>query len=345
VSAYRELLHGALERRRALGLPSADTTCYRLVHGEGDGLSGFTVDVYGEWLVASVYEEGPQPRALTAKGDESQPAGELEALTSGNMEAFLDALAALPFRGVYVKNRPRQANQLAAEERTLRCPSGAVRGESAPEAFVVHESAMPFEVRLGDGLSTGLFLDQRDNRKRLRAAAPDKRVLNLFAYTCAFGVAAALGGARSTTNLDVAKPVLERGKRNYALAGLALAGHTFLARDALEALPRMARRGESFDLVVLDPPSYASTKGRRFSVERDYAELVALAASVLAPGGELLACTNHQRLAVGDLVRAVRKGALQAGRAVRDLSEWAPPADHPPASGRSPHLKSAWVRF
>jgi 23S rRNA (cytosine1962-C5)-methyltransferase len=330
VSAYRELLNAALERRRALGLPAQDTTCYRLVHGEGDGLAGYTVDVYGEWLVASVYAD--DARTPTAESEEREA-------------SFLDALAGLGFRGVYLKNRPRQANELAAEERTLRCPPAAVRGESAPEALVVYESGMPFEVRLGDGLSTGLFLDQRSNRKHLRELAREKRVLNLFAYTCAFGVAAALGGARSTTNLDVAKPVLERGKHNYALAGIALEGHTFLARDALEALPRMARREERFDIVVLDPPSYASNKGRRFSVERDYAELAAHALGVLAPDGVLLACTNHQRLASADLVHAVRKGAAKAGRAVRDLSEWAPPPDHPPAGGRSPHLKSAWVRF
>ena len=336
MSGFPELLHKALERRRALGLPGADTTCYRLVHGEGDGLPSFTVDVYGEWLVASVYDEAAHPRSQ--KAEDSSAAYELEA-------RFLDALAGLGFRGIYLKNRPRQANELDARERTLRCPPQAVRGESAPDAFVVHESGMPFEVRLGDGLSTGLFLDQRENRKRLREAARDKRVLNLFAYTCAFGVAAALGGARSTTNLDVAKPVLERGKHNYALAGIALEGHTFLARDALEALPRMARREERFDIVVLDPPSYASNKGRRFSVERDYAELAAHALGVLAPDGVLLACTNHQRLASADLVHAVRKGAAKAGRAVRDLSEWAPPPDHPPAGGRSPHLKSAWVRF
>ena len=330
MSAYRELLNAALERRRALGLPAQDTTCYRLVHGEGDGLAGYTVDVYGEWLVASVYaDDARTPMAESQERDAS----------------FLDALAGLGFRGVYLKNRPRQANELAAEERTLRGPPAAVRGESAPEALVVYESGMPFEVRLGDGLSTGLFLDQRSNRKHLRELAREKRVLNLFAYTCAFGVAAALGGARSTTNLDVAKPVLERGKHNYALAGIALEGHTFLARDALEALPRMARREERFDIVVLDPPSYASNKGRRFSVERDYAELAAHALGVLAPDGVLLACTNHQRLASADLVHAVRKGAAKAGRAVRDLSEWAPPPDHPPAGGRSPHLKSAWVRF
>jgi 23S rRNA (cytosine1962-C5)-methyltransferase len=335
VQPFHALLSTALERRRALGLPSvaaagsaarAETNCYRLVHGEADGLEGFTVDVYGEWLVASVYEQA-------------------DPLSRGGEESFLDALAELGFRGVYLKNRPRQANELAADERLLRCPPQAVRGEDAPEQLVVRESGMPFEVRLGDGLSTGLFLDQRDNRKKLRERARDKRVLNLFSYTCAFGVAAALGGARATTNLDVAKPVLERGKRNYLLADVPLEGHTFLARDALEALPRMARRGERFDLVVLDPPSYASNKGKRFSVERDYAELVTLALSVLEEGGQLLACTNHQRLADADLTLAVRQGADAAGRKVRDLTSAPPPADHPPRSARSPHLKTAWVRF
>lgn len=312
----------ALDKRRALGLPSARTDAYRLVHGESDGLEGLTVDVYGQHLVASSYtDDEPSQRAWVA------------------------ALAELDFAGVYLKRRPRQANQLADAERRERAPEHAVAGSSAPAAFVVHEHGVPLEVRLGDGLSTGLFLDQRDNRARLMQLSPGKSVLNLFAYTCAFGAAAALAGARRTVNVDVSKAVLERGRRNYALSGIASEEHAFLARDVFETLPKLAKRDERFDVVVLDPPSYASTRGGRFTVERDYADLATIAIRLLAEGGTLLACVNHHKLDEGDLSRALSLAGNSAARRIRELEFVPPPADHEALAGRVPHLKSAWIRF
>ena len=107
----------------------------------------------------------------------------------------------------------------------------------------------------------------------------------------------------------------------------------------------MARKGECFDLVVLDPPSYASTRGGRFRVERDYPEIVTNVLGVLRDGGTLLACTNHHQLTPRDLARSLESGALRAGRRLRDLEMVDPPADHPQAPGRTPHLKSAWIRL
>jgi 23S rRNA (cytosine1962-C5)-methyltransferase len=142
--------------------------------------------------------------------------------------------------------------------------------------------------------------------------------------------------------VDASKQALERGRANYQQAGVDAAGHQFLARDVLETLPKLARRGERFDLVVLDPPSYASTKRGRFNVEHDYAELVCLALGVLATGGALLACTNHQRLDDRDLERALRRGAGEAQKALKSLKFAAPPPDFPVPPGRPAHLKSAW---
>jgi 23S rRNA (cytosine1962-C5)-methyltransferase len=170
-------------------------------------------------------------------------------------------------------------------------------------------------------------------------------VLNLFAYTCAFGVAAAVGGACRTVNIDVAKAALERGRRNYALSGFSGAEHAFLARDVLDALPRLARKPERFDVVVLDPPSYASTRTGRFSVERDYPELARLALNLVSEGGMLLACTNHHGLSEHDLVQSIEAGARGAGRRIQALELASPPFDHPPGPGRTPHLKSAWIRL
>jgi 23S rRNA (cytosine1962-C5)-methyltransferase len=244
-----------------------------------------------------------------------------------------------------VKRRPRQANDVAEAERRERAPERAVVGCDAPAAFSVRENGQLFEVRLGDGLSTGLFLDQRENRARVAREAKGKRVLNLFAYTCAFGAVAARHGASRTVNIDVAKNVLERGRRNYQLAGIEEGEHQFLARDVLDMLPRLAHKGERYDLVVLDPPSYASTRKGRFSVERDYPELVTLAMRLVADGGLLLACTNHQKLQQRDLERGLAQASEAAQRPLQGLEFMGPAPDHPPAPGRAPHLKSAWIRL
>jgi 23S rRNA (cytosine1962-C5)-methyltransferase len=319
--AIEAQLRAALARRAALGLPSRETDAYRLIHGASDGFEGLTVDVYDRYLVASLYTE---------------QRGERE-------EAWLAALSELGYAGVYLKQRPRQANQLAEAERKARAPEHAVRGSDAPERLIIREHAVPFAVRLGDGLSTGLFLDQRDNRARFAALAAHKRVLNLFSYTCGFGVVAARAGAAATTNVDVSKAALERGKENYALAEVGVGEHHFLARDVLESLPRMQKRGETFDLIALDPPSYASTKHGRFSVERDYAQLAASALALLSPGGTLLACLNHARMSERDFQNALEGALRRVGLRTLRVLLVAPPPDHPPLPGSPPHLKSAWI--
>lgn len=323
VEKLAECLERARLRREALGLPSVDTNAYRLVHGEADALPGVTVDVYDRHLVASFYTEGD----------------------AAYEHDVLAALARLDYAGVYRKRRPRQANELGADERKERAPEHAVWGSDAAPASVVRECGHPFEVRLGDGFSTGLFLDQRDNRARIAREARDKSLLNLFAYTCAFGAVAAAGGARRTVNVDVSKAVLERGRRNYELAGVVREADLFLARDVLELLPRLAKRGESFEVVVLDPPSYASTKKGRFSVERDYPLLVTSALALVSPGGLMLACTNHHKLGERAFAQAIESGARAARREVRTVEFVTPPADHPAMPGRAPHLKSAWIRL
>jgi 23S rRNA (cytosine1962-C5)-methyltransferase len=318
--AIERALREAAERRYLIAtLP--ETTAFRIANGEGDGIPGVAVDVYGEYLVVSISNEEAE----------------------GAREAILDAAAKLGAQGVYVKVRPKHASVIVDSRRGDLAPKTAVRGESAPENFRIHELGLPFEVRLGDGLSTGIFLDQRENRRRVRDQAKGKRVLNLFAYTGAFSVAAAAGGALETATVDVSKSVLEWARRNLDAIGADAKSHTMIEADALVWLKSAARGKARYDLVILDPPSFATTKQTRFSAENDYRGVAALAMGVIAPGGRLLACTNHRGIVRAKLRRYLHEAAREAGRTVTQMKDLPDPIDFPPEPGREPAMKSVLV--
>ena len=327
--ALARALGRALERRWALGRSAGsarETTAFRLVNEDGDALPRLAVDVYGGWLVAQLYgDDGPW----------ADPA---------RRDRVLDALAALGFDGVYLKVRPRQANVLVDTRREDLAPALPVRGAAAPDPLGVVEEGMPLLVRLGDGLSTGVFLDQRANRLRVRELAAGARVANLFAYTCGFTVAAAMGGARATVSVDASIAALERGRANLAHAGLLDRGeHAFVADDAFAWLARAARKGERFDLVILDPPSYSTTKKGRFVADSDYADLAAQALTILAPGGKLLACTNHRGISPSRFRRILFDAGRAAKRDVTRVRDMPEAPDYPVPPGGAPNMKSALV--
>jgi len=168
-------------------------------------------------------------------------------------------------------------------------------------------------------------------------------VLNLFAYTGAFTVAAAAGGARATVTVDVARAALAWARRNLDAIGADPAAHVVVEADVFPWLKAAARAGERFDLILLDPPSFATTKKSRFSAESDYAELAALALGVLAPGGRLLACTNHRGISRARLRRRLHEAARDAGCEVAQMKDLPDPVDFPPEPGAEPHLKSVLV--
>jgi 23S rRNA (cytosine1962-C5)-methyltransferase len=344
IPALDRALSLAVERRWGLG-HSADrdpadrrTTAFRLVNEEGDALPGLAVDVYGDHLVAQLYVGGIWEDAA-------------------RRERVLDRLHVLGFDGIYLKLRPKQANVLVDTRRDDLAPALPVRGAPPGSSEIeVLEEGMPCRVRLGDGLSTGIFLDQRPNRRLVREISRGASVLNLFSYTCAFSVAAALGGATRTVSVDASVQALERGRANFAAAGVALgvpavfggekartgpnAAHSFVAEDVFAWLTRAATKSERFDLVIVDPPSYSSTKKRRFVAESDYDDLVAMAARVLAPHGKLLACCNHRGLARAKLRRFVAQGMKAERRELAQLKDLPDAPDFPPPLGREPHMKS-----
>jgi len=314
---FETRLRDAVASRWGLG-HSVDTTAFRLLNGEGDGIDGVAVDLYGEHLVVHFFSEEAVARR----------------------EPIVDRTSLLGTRGIYVKIHPKQANTLVDPRVESLAPSAPVWGEPASDPLMVHEAGLAFRVRLGDGLKTGLFLDQRENRRRIRELAREKRVLNLFAYTCGFTVAAAAGGARATVSIDASKGVLAWGRENLEENGLSGSQHAFIDDDVLVWLKLAAKRNERFELIVLDPPSYATTKISRFSAEDDLPDLAARALAVLAPGGRMLACTNHRGIATRKFRKQLHEAGRQARRAILQMKDLPCPLDFPAPLGADPHLKS-----
>ncbi len=291
----------------------------RLVHELGDALPGVSIDAYAEYAVLSV------------ASDEARVAA----------PRIAEWLLGRGFRGVYLKLRPRA--DLRAESREALAPAAPLAGEPAPEVLTVREGEARYLVRLADGLSTGLFIDQRDNREKVRRMAAGARVLNLFSYTCSFTVAAALGGARETVSVDLSGRYLAWGRENLALNQLASEAHRFIRADAADTLRRARARGERFDLVVLDPPSFGAHGKKSFSVARDYPKLAEDAAAVLAPGGRLLAVTNHRKTSAERLRGWLSQGAGRAGITAR-LEAARSGADCPAWPGGESPTKAFWLQ-
>lgn len=236
----------------------------------------------------------------------------------------------------YVKVHPPSAARLSDDARRELAPAEPAWGPPRAEVRVV-ENGVAYLARLDAGLSVGLFVDMREVRQWLRSACAARSVLNLFAYTCSLGVCAALGGASRVVNVDVSRAYLDWGKANHALNGLAVGERDFIYGDAFDWLRRFARRSQTFDVVIIDPPSFSSTP---FAVTRDYPRLVAAAARVVAPHGVLLAATNHAQTGDVRFAAWLHEGLSLASRSGRTLKQWHEPSiDFPVARGGRPYLK------
>lgn len=264
-------------RKRKEGLIPAlersDTNAYRVFCGEKEGIPGLIADRYDAIIVLTLQEgicrlTDPELRHAAA--------------------FFIEALGV---RSVYLKrNYPDRSNAVA--DATL-CSPTPLLGEGAPPTLVIRENGLHFLIRPYDGFSTGIFLDQRENRRFLSGLCQGKRALNCFAYTCAFSVGFAKAGAR-VTSVDLSKRYLEWGKENFALNGLDTAGQVFLARDVFSYFGTALKRKEFFDLIVLDPPSFSRVKtGETFSLKKDFKRLVWEASQLLSPGGWLFFSSNY----------------------------------------------------
>ncbi|RQW89071.1 MAG: class I SAM-dependent rRNA methyltransferase, partial [Geobacter sp.] len=202
-------------------------------------------------------------------------------------------------------------------------------GKAAPQQLEVRENGLNFLVSLEQGLNTGLFLDQRRNRRDLMIRVVGKRLLNLFAYTGAFSVAAAAAGASQVTTVDVSSGYTDWARANFGINQLNPKRYEFLVGDCLAVLADLAVKKKEYDIILMDPPSFSTTGKSRFTTRGGTSELVAAALPLLCDGGMLISSSNHQKLDLADYLKELRRGALKSGCDLRVISLAGQPEDFP----------------
>jgi 23S rRNA (cytosine1962-C5)-methyltransferase len=285
----RTRIVAAIARRGAIF--DGSTSAARLIHSEGDDLSGLVVDRYDDLLVVEIVNYGLE---------------QLKEFVTGVLQAELSP------RAIYFKND-------LPSRRIEKLP---LASEGEPQAAIV-ESGLRFSIEPAEGQKTGFFLDQRENRRLARSLAGGKRVLNLFSYSGAFGVYAAAGGAASVTNVDISEKAIALARKNHEANGSAA---ECLAADAFEYVRRTR---ETFDLVVCDPPAFAKSRGEVDRAARGYKDINLHALRLVAPGGMLMtfSCSGHMSL---DLFqKVIFSAANDAGRRASFVRRLTAGPDHP----------------
>ena len=292
---FETLFRQAKEKRKAYYQDDL-TTAFRLFNQEGDGFGGLTVDLYGDYVVFSWYNSYVyQIRKV---------------ISEAFRQVFPEVL------GTYEKIRFKG----------LDYESAHVYGQEAPDFFTVLENGVLYQVFMNDGLMTGIFLDQHEVRGSLvDGLAMGKSLLNMFSYTAAFSVAAAMGGASQTTSVDLAKRSRELSQAHFQANGISTDDHRFVVMDVFEYFKYAKRKGLTYDVIVLDPPSFARNKKQTFSVAKDYHKLISQSLEILNPGGIIIASTNAANVSRQKFIEQIDKGF--AGRSYQILNKYGLPAD------------------
>ena len=292
---FETLFRKAKEKRKAYYQDDL-TTAFRLFNQEGDGFGGLTVDLYGDYAVFSWYN--------------SYVYQIRKAISEAFRQVFPEVL------GTYEKIRFKG----------LDYESAHVYGQEAPDFFTVLENGVLYQVFMNDGLMTGIFLDQHEVRGSLvDGLAMGKSLLNMFSYTAAFSVAAAMGGASQTTSVDLAKRSRELSQAHFQANGISTDEHRFIVMDVFEYFKYAKRKGLTYDVIVLDPPSFARNKKQTFSVAKDYHKLISQSLEILNPGGIIIASTNAANVSRQKFTEQIDKGF--AGRSYQILNKYGLPAD------------------
>ena len=304
----RERVRAALAlRKRVVDLDKLG--CVRLVNAESDGLPGVVVERYADYLVVQLYS------------------GAIAPLRDELYDALVEQLAP---KAIYEQRRYRSLGGDAPRAAEL------MRGDAAPVEIEVAEDDLKFVVDVTAPLSTGLFADLREGRRAVRQWAANRRVLNLFSYTGAISVYARAGGATEVCAIDVAAKAHARARRNFSASGFDPEQPEHIVGDVFKVLARFVERGRKFDMVVVDPPAFASAAargGKPWSAMRDYAELITAALDVTESGGLLVAASSTHKITPEEFERALAEGALSAGTRLQIIDRRSLPPDFPTVPG------------
>lgn len=289
----------ALRRREAL-FRDPDTTAFRVFNGEGDGIGGITIDYYDGFYVISWYSEGIYTFRDTV------------------IQAFMNSA---DVKGLYEKKR-------FAVKGTYIEDDDFAAGERASFPLMVKENGISFPIYLNDGAMVGVFLDQRHVRKTIRDKyAKGKKVLNTFSYTGAFSAAAVLGGAVKTTSVDLANRSKSKTIEMFSVNGIDFEAQDIIVEDVFNYFKYAVRKQLTFDMVILDPPSFARSKKHTFSARKDYPELLAQAIQITEKNGIIVASSNCSTFSMKKFKDFIKKAFAQTGDRYKILEEFTLPED------------------
>jgi 23S rRNA (cytosine1962-C5)-methyltransferase len=322
-------------------LSDQGTSGYRIVHGENDGLPGLVIDRYDASVVIKLYTAAwfPWLNEILAAID-----GIAATATAAAPPADAVQPRGAGFRLDRVVLRLSRAVARVAASRNVELRDGQLlHGDAITGPVRFQENGLDFEADLVHGQKTGFFLDQRDNRARVERFADGRSVLNVFAYSGGFSVYAARGAARSVTSLDLSEPALAAAERNFqhnrSIPAVAAAHHHLLVGDAFEVLSDLRRRGDRFDVVIIDPPSFAKARSEVERALGSYARIIRLGVAVLEPRGLLVAASCSSRISADMFRQVVEQTVHDAGLTLHVLQQTGHPLDHPVGFPEGEYLK------
>jgi 23S rRNA (cytosine1962-C5)-methyltransferase len=301
---FRQRLTAAIEARRNILNDPARNAC-RLVYAESDGLPGLIVDRYGDYLVCQFLFAGVEYWK--------------DAIIAALSEVF-------PCRGIY-----ERSDAGVREKEGLSSIVGLRYGDEPPTFIEIVEGFCRYRVDVRQGHKTGFYLDQGDNRAAVATLAQDRQVLNCFAYSGGFGVAALQGGASFVTNLDASQPALDLAKENFAINGFGEARYENLCGNAFEVLRSLHTEGRRFGMIILDPPKFADSKNHLQRGARAYKDIALQAARLLEPGGILATFSCSGAIDMSLFQKITFDGVLDAGREGQVIRYLYQSGDHPVA--------------
>ncbi len=310
---FRSKLVSATQLRASL--EGQNTTGYRLVHGENDGLPGLVLDRYADALVLKLYTPAWIP----------------------HLKEFCNALAQVS-PSTHLILRLSRALQKQTDLPHSLTDGMTLTRPTPPSLILFRENGLTFESDPVLGQKTGFFLDQRDNRARVEKLSKNKSVLNVFAYTGGFSVYAARGGAKEVVSVDVSAPALGAAVRNMAHNKLTVP-HETIAEDAFDVLARMESQKRIFDVVILDPPMFAQSEKQIAAALSAYGKLTRLGLGVLRRGGTLVQASCSSRVDAESFFESVRQSAKEAGRKLTEIERTGHALDHPIRFKEGAYLK------